>query len=88
MTDITKLTGLDGKILRPIVSAAIHGADDGELFIEHATSESVFLQDGQVGSSRDTRKGFGLRRILDEMQAYVYSNNLNLIFPSITLFLI
>jgi TldD protein len=45
-----------------IVSDALHGADDGELFLEYRQSELISYDDGHVKSaSFDTSQGFGLR---------------------------
>ncbi len=69
--------GLDAQALIPIVGKATKGADDGELFVENVLSESVILDDGEIKStSFNNSMGFGLRRVVDEFQAYVYSNDL------------
>jgi len=69
--------GLEAAALVPLVAKATHGADDGELFAENVVSESVMLDDGEIKStSFNNAMGFGLRRVVDEFQAYVYSNDL------------
>lgn len=75
---ITPKTGLTADDLTPFVQQATKGADDGELFIENVLSESVVLDDGEIKStSFNNSHGFGLRRVVDEFQAYVYGNEVN-----------
>ena len=72
---ITPKIGLSAEDLTPYVQQATKGADDGELFIENVLSESVVLDDGEIKStSFNNSHGFGLRRVVDEFQAYVYGN--------------
>ncbi|MBD25927.1 MAG: metalloprotease TldD, partial [Candidatus Marinimicrobia bacterium] len=55
-------TGLDKGMVNRIVSNALQGCDDGELFMEYCQSESFMFDDGKVKSaSFDTSQGFGLR---------------------------
>ena len=75
---ITPKIGLSTEQLTPFVQQATKGADDGELFIENVLSESVVLDDGEIKStSFNNSMGFGLRRVVDEFQAYVYGNEIN-----------
>ena len=61
----TDLGGLDREQALPIVEQALTGADDGELFLENARSESLTLDDGQIRSAAfHHAKGFGLRAVV------------------------
>ena len=63
-TDLLDRAGLDTGRVQGIVDAALHGMDDGELFVEHRTSESFSFDDGRLKSaSFDTSQGFGLRAV-------------------------
>src|ERR1700744_198604 len=45
-----------------LLSEALHGADDGELFVEKTESESFVFDDGRLKSAAyDSAEGFGLR---------------------------
>ena len=56
--------GLDRPRIEGIVSDALRGADDGELYLEYSQSESLGWDDGKLKSaSFDTTQGFGLRGI-------------------------
>ena len=47
-----------------IVEDALHGADDGELYLEYRESEGLSLEDGRIRSaSFDSTLGFGLRAV-------------------------
>ncbi len=59
--------GLDPGRTGGLVGHALRGADDGELFLEYAQSESFAWDDGKLKSaSFDTSQGFGLRAVADE----------------------
>ena len=67
--DETKLVSLLGNCLR--------NADDGELFIESTSSESLVFDNGKLKSgSFDTRQGFGLRSVVGEVAGYAHSGEL------------
>ena len=74
MTDLARIdslffdrTGMDPGRVERIVGDALHGMDDGELYLEYSQSESVALDDGRIKSaSFDTSQGFGLRAISGE----------------------
>ena len=84
MSDIAKTddlffsrTGLDRTRVEGLVDDALGGADDGELFLEYRTSESLSFDDGQLKSaSFDTAQGFGLRSVADEATGYAHASNL------------
>ena len=61
------------------VDDALHGANDGELYLQFKQSESLMLADGRVkNSSYDESRGFGLRVASGELVGYAHSNELTL----------
>ena len=69
----------DKSAVEGLVSDTLRGADDGELFLEYAQSESVSLDDGKIkNAAYNTTHGFGLRRINDEATGYAHSSVLTL----------
>lgn len=61
-----------------ILQTACHGADDGELFIERRTSESLVFDDGKLkNASYDASEGFGLRAVLGEVSGYAHSTEVS-----------
>ena len=70
--------GLDRSRTQKIVDDALHGADDGELYLEYCQAESIAYDDGRIrNASFDTMQGFGLRAIADEATGYSHSAELN-----------
>jgi TldD protein len=70
--------GLDRAHTESIVADALHGADDGELFLEYSQSESISFDDGRVrNASFDTSQGFGLRAISGETTGYAHAADLS-----------
>ena len=70
--------GLDGKRLEKLVADGLHGADDGELFLEYCQSEALAWDDGKLKSaSFDTSQGFGLRAVSGEAAGYAHSSELS-----------
>lgn len=58
-----------------MVSDALYGADDGELFLEYCQSESIALEDGRIrNASFDTTQGFGLRSVAGEVSGYAHAS--------------
>ncbi len=71
-------TGMDRQRVDGIVSDALTGADDGELFLEYCQSESLVWDDGKLRSaSFDTTQGFGLRSIAGEATGYAHAAELS-----------
>lgn len=67
-------TGLDRNRIEKLVSDGLTGAEDGELYLEYAQSESVFWDDGKLkGANFDTSQGFGLRSVSGEAFGYAHS---------------
>ncbi len=70
--------GLDRSRAEAVVSEALAGADDGELFLEYAQSESLSWDDGKLKSaSFDTGHGFGLRAVAGEATGYAHASTLD-----------
>ncbi len=70
-------TGMDEGRVETIVGDALHGADDGELFLEYRQSESILFDDGRVKSATfDTTQGFGLRAVAGEAAGYAHASEL------------
>ncbi len=70
--------GLDRSRLESLVGDALHGADDGELFLEYSQSEALSFDDGRLKSaSYDTSQGFGLRAVSGEQTGYAHASDLS-----------
>ncbi|HEY5598934.1 MAG TPA: metalloprotease TldD [Kiloniellales bacterium] len=70
--------GLDRSRLQSIVDEALHGAEDGELFLEYCQSESLSFDDGRLKSACfDTTQGFGLRSVAGEAAGYAHASELS-----------
>ena len=71
-------TDMDRMRVERIVADALHGADDGELFLEYNQSESFVFDDGQLkNASFDSMQGFGLRAISGETAGYSHASELS-----------
>ncbi|WP_300556695.1 metalloprotease TldD [Maricaulis sp.] len=66
----------DADSVHPVLADAMHGADDGELFLETASSEALVFDDGRLKSaSFDAERGFGLRCVAGEAYGYAHSSD-------------
>jgi len=73
-----KRAGLDRGRVEGVVEEALHGADDGELFLEYRQSEGLVFDDGRLKSaSFDTAQGFGLRAVSGETTGYSHATELS-----------
>jgi TldD protein len=71
-------TGMDKHAVDKIVSAALKGCDDGELYLEYSQSENFLFDDGRIkNASFDTSQGFGLRAVSGETTGFAHSSTLN-----------
>jgi len=71
-------TGMDKRAVDKIVSGALKGCDDGELYLEYAQSENFLFDDGRIkNASFDTSQGFGLRAVSGETTGFAHSSTLN-----------
>ncbi len=61
-----------------VVADALHGADDGELFVERRQTQSFSFDDGKLkAASFDESQGFGLRSVSGETAAYSHSTEIS-----------
>ena len=64
----------DPAVALEILQGALHGADDGELFLERTESEMLVFDDGRLKSAAyDTGEGFGLRVVAGESAGYAHA---------------
>ena len=57
---------------------ALHGADDGELYLEYRQTESFAFDDGRLkAATYDTTQGFGLRAVAGEATGYAHASELS-----------
>ena len=71
-------TGMDRLRVEGLVSDALSGMDDGELFLEYLQSENLSFDDSRLRSaSFNTTQGFGLRSVLGEASAYAHASELS-----------
>jgi TldD protein len=71
-------TELDRDRTQALVSDALKGADDGELYLEYCLSESFGFDDGRLkAASYDTTQGFGLRAVAGEATGYAHASELS-----------
>jgi TldD protein len=77
-TDLLNLFDCDEAKLRSMLADALSGADDGELFVEHAQAESLTFDNGRLkGGSFNTDQGFGLRAVAGEAVGYAHAGELS-----------
>ena len=61
-----------------LVTDALAGMDDGELYLEATTSESFSFDDGRLKAAAfDQTQGFGLRSVIGESTGFAHSNELS-----------
>jgi predicted Zn-dependent protease len=66
----------DADSVQPILHDALHGADDGELFLETEVSESLVFDDGRLKAANlDSSRGFGLRCVAGDAFGYAHSSD-------------
>ena len=71
-------TDLDPVRIGGLVSEALSGCDDGELFLQYVASESFGFDDGRLKTaSFDTQQGFGLRGVSGETTGFAHANDLS-----------
>ncbi|WP_288758381.1 DNA gyrase modulator, partial [uncultured Brevundimonas sp.] len=75
---ILETAGVDPDEALSILKGALAGADDGELFLERAESESLVFDDGRLKSAAyDATEGFGLRVVAGETAGYAHANEIS-----------
>ena len=71
-------TGMARGRIDRVVSDALQGMDDGELFLEYVQSESLVYDDGRLkNASFDTTQGFGLRSVSGETVGFAHANRMD-----------
>jgi TldD protein len=71
-------TDLDRDQAIGMVQEALHGADDGELFLEERQTQMLSFDDGQLKSaSFNETQGFGLRMVTGETAAYAHATEIS-----------
>ena len=69
---------VDPAAAQGILEDALHGADDGELYLERTESESLVFDDGRLKSAAyDASEGFGLRVVAGETAGYAHANEIS-----------
>ncbi|MGB6229196.1 MAG: DNA gyrase modulator, partial [Litorimonas sp.] len=68
---------LDAPTAERILADTLRGGDDGELFVERSSSESLSFDDGRLKTaSYDNSRGFGLRCVAGEASGFAQSSEL------------
>jgi TldD protein len=71
-------TGMNRQRVQTIIDDTLHGADDGELFLEYRQTESFAFDDGRLkAATYDTTQGFGLRAVSGEATGYAHASELS-----------
>lgn len=66
----------DADDARQVLADNLAGADDGELFVETASSESLAFDDGRLKVANfDSERGYGLRGVFGETTGFAHSND-------------
>ncbi len=69
---------IDQQTTQSKLAWALEHAEDGELFFERKTSESITLDDGRIKTANYTaHQGFGLRGVTGERASYAHSSELS-----------
>ncbi|MEX0409019.1 metalloprotease TldD [Aquibium sp. LZ166] len=64
--------------IRRIVSDAVSGADDGELFLEYSEGEALVFDNGRLKTANfNTDQGFGLRAVAGEATGFAHASELS-----------
>ncbi len=70
--------GLDRELARGLVTEALNGADDGELYLEYSQAEVLGFDNGRLkAASFDTNQGFGLRAVAGEAAGYAHAGEIS-----------
>ncbi|MBX3583788.1 MAG: metalloprotease TldD [Rhizobiaceae bacterium] len=75
---LTSLFDCSEDRLKQIVADAVHGADDGELYLESSESEALMFDNGRLKTANySTDQGFGLRAVAGEAAGYAHASELS-----------
>lgn len=76
---ILEAHGVDASAAAEVLESAVQGADDGELYLESARSESFGFDDGRLKTAAyDSGQGFGLRVVSGETTGYSHASEISL----------
>jgi len=76
-SSLTQQFDISESRLKDIVADAVHGADDGELFLEYSESEALMFDNGRLKTANfNTSQGFGLRAVAGEATGYAHASEL------------
>ncbi len=76
---ILETQGVDPKDAASTLDDALHGADDGEIYVESVRSESFGFDDGRLKTAAyDSGQGFGLRVVSGETTGYSHASEISL----------
>ena len=71
-------TGMSRDRVQAVIDTALHGTDDGELYLEYRQTESFAFDDGRLkAATYDTTQGFGLRAVAGEATGYAHASELS-----------
>lgn len=71
-------THLDKSAAQAILQATHRNCEDGELFLERRSGESLVFDDGRLrNASYDSGEGFGLRAVNGEVTGYAHSSEIS-----------
>jgi TldD protein len=78
MTSLIDRFDMSDSALKRMVADALHGADDGELFVEYSESEALMFDNGRLKTANfNTEQGFGLRAVAGEATGYAHATELS-----------
>ena len=78
-TGILESQDVDVSQATKALDEALHGADDGEIYVESVRSESFGFDDGRLKTAAyDSGQGFGLRVVSGETTGYSHASELSL----------
>lgn len=78
MTSLIGQFDISDERIKRIVADTIHGADDGELYLEYSESEALVFDNGKLKTaSFNTDQGFGLRAVAGDASGYAHSSELS-----------
>ncbi len=71
-------TGLDLSRTQSILNETLHGAEDGELYLEYAQSEAFMFDDNRLKTANyDVSQGFGLRTVCGDTSGFAHASDLS-----------
>jgi TldD protein len=70
--------GLDRDQVKTEIARGLHGADDGEMFLEYRQSEMLVFDNSRLKQATyDTSQGFGLRAVKGDAVGYAHSSDVS-----------